>query len=71
MPEIITGVAALGTMLMGIGTMAAWRQAKSGHAEIKTNHGKRAGEYLELIHSDVQELRALMVDHITDRQSHN
>jgi hypothetical protein len=70
-PEIIAGAAALGTMLMGIGTMAAWRQAKANGVEVKTNHGMRAGEYIELIHSDVQELRTLMVEHITDRARHN
>lgn len=71
MPEIITGIAAFGTLIMGVGTMAAWRKSKAVQVEIKTNHGMRAGEYIELIHSDVQELRTLMIQHVTDRNAHN
>jgi hypothetical protein len=80
--EIVTGVAGLGTFLTGIGALAAWRQSKANMGEMKTNHGMRAGEYLELIHSDMQdmrmqmhddvsELRTMMMGHITDRDSHN
>ena len=78
MGDVLTGVAALGTLITGVGALAAWRntrdakdEAQKIHIEVKTNHGMRAGEYLELIHADVRDLRSLIVEHITDRNAHN
>ena len=73
--DILAGV---GALLTGIGALAAWRHAKgiaeearSIHVEVKTNHGHRAGEYLEMIHTDIRDLRELVVEHITDLHRHN
>jgi hypothetical protein len=45
-PDIPTLVAIVPPTLMGL---AALMQARRTHAEVRTNHGKRAGEYLELL----------------------
>jgi hypothetical protein len=75
MGEILAGA---GTLLAGVGALAAWRHARGVaqevsqvHVEVKTNHGHRAGEYLEMIHADLRDLRELVVDHIRDKASHN
>lgn len=51
---IIAAIAAAGPL---VAALAAWRQAKGTRAEVATNNGKRAGEYLEMLGSlsaDVQ-----------------
>lgn len=62
-------------LLVGV---AALITALKGNRGIATNHGKRPGEYLELIHADVakvgddvSELRIWFWEHMRDRELHH
>lgn len=47
-----------------IAALAAWRSSRSTNKKIQTNHGKRPGEYLEEIHTEVVESRRDLREHI-------
>lgn len=66
--QTLTGA---GTLLTGIGALAAWKQSKAVHTEVRTNHGVRAGDRIERMSDQMDRMMDLLVDHITDRQSHN
>lgn len=63
MAELLLGV---GAVLAGLGSLASWRQTKRNSVDIQTNHGKRPGEYLEMI----GDIHKLLVDHVTDSGRH-
>jgi len=78
-PEVAVALIGIpSSVLLGVSAVfqaaAAMRTARRTTAkldlDLKTNHGRRPGEYLELIHSDLAELRMLVLDHVTDREIH-
>lgn len=76
MAEVI--VALVAAIPATIAALAARRQARKTHAEVATNHGRRPGEYLELIHADIQHLKELseqhsaaLLAHLGDNTRHN
>lgn len=46
--------------------LAAWRSASKTHNEVKTNHGLRQGDYVELTAMVVGELKEWSVQHAAD-----
>lgn len=57
-PAAALGVALIAAVPATIAALASWRQAKKTRGEISTNHGLRAGEYIEAIAHQVGVLKA-------------
>ena len=80
-----TALSGAGTLLTGIGALAAWKQSKAVHTEVRTNHGVRAGDRIEnigdqldtltgqtsLISRQMASLTDLVVNHLTDKDIHH
>jgi hypothetical protein len=64
MPYVVAALIAAGPAT--VSAIAAWRQSRRTHIEVQTNHGKRAGEYLEML----PDIHKLIVDHILDDTRH-
>lgn len=53
----------------GFSLLAIWYQGNKIHREVRTNHGKRAGERLEQLSDDVAQIKRTMVTQ-QDLQDH-
>lgn len=47
MPDATVVAAIIAAGPATVASLAAWRSAKMTHAEVRTNHGKRNGQYIE------------------------
>lgn len=76
-------IAAIGALPPTIMALLAWRSAHGAqnaatdtHDEVRTNHGKRAGEYLERLADDMLHLKSIIITknefeaHVNDPTAH-
>lgn len=76
---IVALIGAAAVVFVGvIAAVMGWVTARDNRKELHTNHGKRPGEYLELIHAnqekmaeDISQVRMWLVDHMRDREAHS
>lgn len=64
-------VAAIGTLLAGVGSLAAWKHSKEAKTIVKGNGHGDVARMQERTLDELQSIRQLLVDHITDPYRHN
>lgn len=56
-------IAAVPSSVAAFAAVVSARRARQTHAEVRTNHGLRAGEYLELVSANILDLKTSLDDH--------